>query len=322
MSFLDMVSCGFGAIILLLVLALALEPATREHIAADLSETIEQLQQDRQDLVADSQQLTHDVTAQRKTLQSAQDALDALNEELSEVQRKSSAASAQAEKQARMESELQAVLQTLTEEMKRMLANPRYQPRDENSAIGGIPVDSEYVIFVIDTSGSMLLKAWPTVVSKMQEVLSVYPALKGLQVMNDMGLYMFQEYAGKWIPDTPARRKEVLRRFRTWRSFSNSSPVEGISTAIRRYAMKDDKISLYVFGDDFSSGSIDKVAHEVWRINRNSVSGKPRVRIHAFGFPVLYSVKAPQENIDRFAHLMRVLAEQNAGSFVGLSKLD
>ena len=56
----------------------------------------------------------------------------------------------------------------------------------------------------------MLIGAWPTVVSKMEEVLTVHPSVKGIQVMNDMGKYMFEGYAGKWIPDTPARRKEIL----------------------------------------------------------------------------------------------------------------
>ena len=134
---------------------------------------------------------------------------------------------------------------------------------------------------------------------------------------------MFSAYAGRWIPDTPARRKEVIRRLRTWKSFSNSSPVEGIKHAVRVYFRKDERISLYVFGDDFSSGSIDTVLNEVARINKQDVYGKTRVRIHAFGFPVLFTNAAyKKENRARFAHLMRLLAEQNAGSFVGLTDVN
>ena len=47
---------------------------------------------------------------------------------------------------------LLAARQELTEEMKRLLVD--YDPLDDNT-VGGIPVDSEYIIFVIDTSGSM-----------------------------------------------------------------------------------------------------------------------------------------------------------------------
>ena len=42
MSFLDVISCGFGAVILLLVLSLALEPATVQKITEDLRGLITQ----------------------------------------------------------------------------------------------------------------------------------------------------------------------------------------------------------------------------------------------------------------------------------------
>ena len=223
--------------------------------------------------------------------------------------------------QAKIKEELQAVVQTLTEEMRRLLSQSLQQPLDKDAAIGGIPVDSEYIVFVIDTSGSMQTVAWPLVVKKVEEVLNVYPHVKGLQVINDMGSYMFGAYAGQWIPDTPARRKEVIRRLRTWQSFSNSSPVEGITHAVRVFFRKGERISLYVFGDDFSSGSVDSVLREVARINKQDVQGKSRVRIHTFGFPVLFTNPQYDDkgNKVRFAHLMRLLAEQNAGSFVGLN---
>ena len=318
MSFLDVISCGFGAIILLLVLSLALEPATLENITSDLSGKIEQIEAEREQLIVKSQTLQRELTRKRKTLQSVRQILAQLNSEWAKIQNNDSAA--QARDQARIKGELQAVLQTLTEEMKRLLSEPQHKPLNKDAVIGGIPVDSEYIVFVIDTSGSMLMAAWPMVVKKVEEVLSVYPNVKGIQVINDMGHYMFGAYAGRWIPDTPARRKEVIRRLRTWQSYSNSSPVEGIQHAVRVFFRKDARISLYVFGDDFSSGSINTVLSEVARINKQDAYGKPRVRIHAFGFPVLFTNPAyGVGNRVRFAHLMRLLAEQNAGSFVGLT---
>ena len=47
---------------------------------------------------------------------------------------------------------------------------------------------------------------------KVRETLDIYPRVKGIQVMNDMGQYMYTQYSGRWIPDTPARRKTILRR--------------------------------------------------------------------------------------------------------------
>jgi len=313
MSFLDVISCGFGAIILLLVLSLALEPRTLEFMKSDLSGKIEEIKEELENTAAESQTLQQALTQKKKTLQEAQQILVQLKKDLEQARNNDPAA------QAKVKEELQAVVQTLTEEMRRLL-NESYTSPNKDSVIGGIPVDSEYIIFVIDTSGSMVKVAWPMVVRKVEEVLKVYPNVKGIQVVNDMGNYMFGAYAGKWIPDTPARRKEVIRRLRSWQSFSNSSPVEGIKHAVRVYFRQGERISLYVFGDDFSSGSINTVLNEVARINKQDVRGKTRVRIHTFGFPVLFSHPSyDQGNKVRFAHLMRLLAEQNAGSFVGLT---
>jgi hypothetical protein len=314
MSFLDVISCGFGAVILLLVLALALEPATLEHISADLSDLLAARKQSFAESSAEADAMEQEVEARRAELSLAQSTLDQLSDEL---------LAAEAEAETESEAERQAVLQALTEEMKRILSRSTYEPPAKDAVIGGIPVDSEYIIFIIDTSGSMIQAAWPLVVKKVEQVLEVHPEVKGLQVVNDMGRYMFAEYAGRWIKDTPARRREVLKRLRTWRSFSNSSPVEGITHAVRLYSQQEEQVSLYVFGDDFSSGSIDPVLRRVHQINRKSrVSGRPLVRVHAFGFPVLFAAQLhASDNIRRFSHLMRLLAEQNAGSFVGLSTL-
>ena len=87
------------------------------------------------------------------------------------------------------------------------------------------------IILAIDTSGSMFRYAWPKVIEQFVETLTVYPKLKGIQIMNDMGAYMFSSYRGQWIPDTPGRRQAIIDRLRTWNAFSNSSPVEGIMSA-------------------------------------------------------------------------------------------
>ncbi len=321
MSFLDAISCGFGAIILLLIIALASEPKTVKRIMVDLRDKISQIEGEREKLVGEGQELSRELAKKKENLVEIQHRLAKLNKQWSVAESGNVAAQSQAEEQTRIESELKAVRQTLSAEMKRLLAQPTYKPPGKDTTIGGIPVDSEYIIFIVDTSGSMLRGAWPLVIKKVEEVLRVHPKVKGIQVINDMGRYMYSTYAGRWIPDTPARRKAVIARVRTWKSFSNSSPFEGVLHAVKRYFKKDKRISLYVFGDDFSSGSIDEVLREIARINKKDVSGNPRVRIHTFGFPVLFLSEIGKSNRIRFAHLMRLLAEQNAGSFVGLAGL-
>ena len=190
----------------------------------------------------------------------------------------------------------------------------------ENQVQRTISVDIRYIMFIIDTSGSMGQGAWSLVLRKVQEILEIYPSVKGIQVMNDMGKYMFSSYRGKWIPDTPGRRKVIMQTLRTWNVFSNSSPVEGITQAIRTFHQPGRKISVYVFGDEFTGLSIEDVVDTVDRINRSDAEGNRLVRIHAVGFPVQF-IRAPhlQTTGIRFATLMRELTHRNGGTFVGLN---
>ena len=157
----------------------------------------------------------------------------------------------------------------------------------------------------------------------MQELdatLSIYPEVKGIQIMNDMGKYMFSRYRGQWIPDTSGRRKVIMQNLRNWNVFSNSSPVEGITAAIKTFYDPGKKISIFVFGDEFTGDSIARVIDTVDRINRKDAEGNRLVRIHAVGFPVQF-IRA--ENLQttgiRYATLMRELTYRNGGTFVGLN---
>ncbi len=317
LSFLDVVSCGFGAIILLLVLSKVSEPLVVEKMSKDLSGQVQELEQQLHEIRGESQVMKRQLEAVRRQLVQEQEQLAGKQSEIARFQSKYKASRTDLAVHERIEQQLKAARQNLTEEMRRLQASK--VPPAPDSPIGGVPVDSEYIIFVIDTSGSMQRFAWPLVRRKMGEILSIYPHVKGIQVMNDMGDYMFSQYAGRWIPDTPARRKAILRRLASWSPFSNSSPVEGITNAIRRFHAPGKRISIYVFGDDFSRGSIQGVIDIVDRINRAGRSGQRLVRIHALGFPVLLTQGGSEENTARFAALMRRLAQDNNGSFVGLN---
>jgi hypothetical protein len=138
--------------------------------------------------------------------------------------------------------------------------------------------------------------------------------------MNDMGDYMFSKYRRTWIPDTPGRRKAIISRLRTWNPFSNSSPVEGIQRAVRTFFSQDKKISLYVFGDEFSGRSIKQVIETIDRLNQTNNNQQRMVRIHAVGFPVIFAAQPSMQTTGiRFATLMRELTHRNGGTFVGLN---
>jgi hypothetical protein len=317
LSFLDCICCAFGAVILLFVLSKFAEPIIIEDLREDLESVIERLEEELYEIRGETVILNRELTAKNEQLSEEKQRLARLQGDLSEIKGQFAASKSNAQVQNIIEGKLAKAMQELTEEAKRLLKN---QPRKIQSTVGGIPVDSEYIIFIIDTSGSMQRNAWSLVQKKMRETLDIYPKVKGIQVMNDMGDYMFSQYRGKWIPDTPARRRAILSRLSTWQAFSNSSPVEGITAAIRTFYDSDKKISLYVFGDEFSGSGIQPVVESVDRINRASKDGSRRVRIHAVGFPVVMDKTNKRGNTgERFATLMRILCQKNGGTFVGLN---
>jgi hypothetical protein len=319
LSFLDVVSCGFGAIILLLVIVKVSEPHVIEQLAIDLSGLVAQLEAELHEIRGETVVLNRELQARQTQLSEEREKLARLQGDLSAIRGQYATTRNEYDTQTIIEHQLTTAKQELTEEMRRLLGSG-YQRRKLTATIGGVPVDSEYIIFIIDTSGSMQQNAWPLVLKKVTEVLEIYPQVKGIQVMNDMGDYMFSQYQGKWIPDTPARRKSIITRLSGWQPFSNSSPVEGIEAAIRRFHAQDKRISLYVFGDDFARGSIQAVVDTVAKLNRADESGRRRVRIHTVGFPVLFDTgNGIPMNAMRYAALMRKLAETNGGSFVGLN---
>jgi hypothetical protein len=317
LSFLDVICCGFGAIILLFVLSKFAEPVIIEELSEDLQSVIVRLEEELFEIRGETAVLNRELQGEKEQLSEEKKNLARLQGDLSNIKGEFKASNQHARVQNIIEDKLARALQQLTAEMKRLLKN---QPREVDRSVGGIPVDSEYIIFIIDTSGSMQRNAWGLVQKKLTETLKVYPKVKGIQIMNDMGNYMFSQYRGEWIPDTPARRRAIISNLSTWRSFSNSSPVEGIDAAIRTFYAPDKKISLFVFGDEFSGNAIQPVIDEVDRINRATKDGTRRVRIHAVGFPVMLRDRVGRGNTgERFATLMRILSQKNGGTFVGLN---
>ena len=315
LSFLDCICCGFGAIILLFVLSKFSAPMILEEIRKDLSGRIVQLEEELRELRGEVVVLNRELEGKIEQLSEEKKRLARLQGDLSAIEGKFETSKKEAAVQNIIEGRLARARQELTEEMKRLL---KHRPRPRDPSIGGIPVDSEYIIFIIDTSPS-IQPAWPLVQKKLEETLRVYPRVKGIQIMNDMGAFMFFQYRGRWIPDSPARRRVIVGLLATWQPYSISNPVEGIEDAIERFYDPQKKISLYVFGDEYSGTDMQRVVDKVERLNRKSADGTRRVRIHAVGFPARLDDPVRMEYTERFATLMRVLCQKNGGTFVGLN---
>jgi hypothetical protein len=302
----------------MLVLTKVFEPVILEDTVENLQGYLAALQQELFDIRGETKVLNREMVRKEDKKKVELKELAELKADFSALQSKFDATIDKSKVDNVIVGRLASAKQSLTAEMEALLVD--YKRSLDEDKIGGIPVDSEYVIFIIDTSGSMYNYAWPLVLQKVSETLDVYPRLKGIQVMNDMGNYMFTQYSNDWIPDTAARRRAIIDRLRTWSVFSNSSPVEGITKAISTYYKPGRKISLYVFGDEFSGRSIQQVVDVVDRINRADTDGNRLVRIPAIGFPVQFANPPRYQDTGiKFAILMRTLCEKNGGTFVGLN---
>ncbi len=318
LSFLDVVCCGFGAVILLLVITKIHEPVIIERSREELEGLILLLERELFEIRGESSVLKRDLEPLRADTSERVRRVSLTRREVEEAEDHYLAARKTAAEGTDEAGNLLAARQSLTEEMQRLLAD--YRPPPNDTTVGGIPVDSEYIIFVIDTSGSMVSNAWPAVQRLISETLRVYPTVKGIQVLNDEGQYLFSSFARRWIPDSPTRRQSIVRAIATWNAYSDSNPTEGIVEAISTFYDPSKKVSIYVFGDDFSEGSAEALVRHVAEINQADRFGNCLVRVHAVGFPVLLRGGAFGQ-ASRFANLMRVLCQRNCGTFVALPGL-
>jgi hypothetical protein len=316
LSFLDCICCGFGAIILLLVLTEYGDPIQLEERTRTLNGQVDKLEEQLHEIRGETDLLNRELAGRVDLLEKERMRAAKLAGDLTNVNGQFSASKKEASVTNIVETELVSAYQTLTAEMQRLLKEQASRPKSE--AIGGIPIDSEYIIFIVDTSASMTSFHWPEAQAIVKEILSIYPKVKGMQIMSDQGSVLMTGTRGKWLDDSPAQREQIVQKMKTWRAFSKSSPVEGIETAIRLYWSIDKRVSIYVLGDEFTGDSIQQALSEVATINRPDKNGRRMVRIHAIGFPEGPGM-TPFTSI-RFSALMRLMCEQNNGTFVGITQ--
>lgn len=311
LSFLDAITCAFGAIILLLVLTKIYEPQIIERSQVELEGLIAALQQELFDLRGETVILNREMITVDEQLSESNDKVARLIGDISKIRGRYEASKEAAIVSSEERGELESARQDLTAEMQRLLAD--YTPKQDDTLVGGIPVDSEYIIFVIDKSGSMKSR-WARVLRMVDEVLEAYPEVKGIQVLSDGAEYLFPSTGGTWIQDSPGSRRRIKRRLRDWAGFSPSNPVQGIEKAINTFYDPKKPISIWVFGDDVMQGRIEGIIRFVAKVNKADEFGNRLVRIHGIGF-----AGTGASNQETFANLMRVLADRNGGTFVALT---
>lgn len=302
LSFLDIISCGFGAVVMLVLISKYSDEVTING-KGDVQVLVQQLLT-----------LENSVSDMQSSISSNLSEISRLSQNNQSLEQLSNKLQAEIEEHKRVQEEMDASLEglSLVESTLKQASTPTPKPvnKERDEEVGGIPVDSDYVVFIVDTSGSMQ-QIWPRVSTQIINVLNIHPQVKGFQILNDMGKSIISGYEGKWIPDTKGRRNSVIKLFNRWSDYSNSSPVEGIQQALRRYAKPGITTSIYVFGDDYTGSSYDAVIENLTKQNGNAISNNQLAKIHGVGF-------RSAGTTDRFGILMRELTKRNGGTYLAL----
>ena len=187
---------------------------------------------------------------------------------------------------------------------------------------GGLNVESDYIVFVIDNSGSMQdWGPWTTVISEISKIIDAFPNLKGFQVLNDQGRKMMSS-SDKWVEDTLSNRKLMKQSIKNFRGTSRSNPIDGLRIALTRYANGIDKVGIFVIGDDISLQEGERIEDYYDEIQKlNMINNKIKARINGVAF--LTSRSATKDYTDiaeamniNFLNFINELAYENMGSVV------
>jgi len=303
LSFLDIISCAFGAVVMLILLAKNGDDGEFNDVSQIAS-------------------MITAVTKAQSSVSNLQGALSNKQEQLKQAQASSSSNADKAEALVAEIARAKNNVQQLTDQASGLKEVEVEQQRAAINAgkstsradeVGGIPVDSDYVIFIVDTSGSMK-NMWGKVMTTLDEVLNNHPQVVGFQILSDNGEVLNGSSLGKWRQDTRSQRRIALTSMQRWRGSSNSSPVEGIEKALQVYG-KTNSLALYVFGDDYSGGSYDLTLARINKLNTTS-TGKKISRIHGIAFK-RNGVQWGGEVL-KFSTLMREVSKQNDGTFLAL----
>lgn len=324
LSFLDCICCGFGAIILIFVLTIGSREKEkienlinlRRVLAAQLAQ-LAQLRSSKEDVERSQKRVALLVTEARKNNETVQSLL------------------ADLEAQLQNERAGQKALLVDLDELKKEIAARQKKPEvvlpEVPPAPVGLPVGSNFIAIVVDTSGSMRDPntggLWPIVVRKIDEVLDVYPQLEGIQLLDGDGRFILgRPGAGTagWLPDSPDTREQIKRRLRRYEQDSISNPVPGVRNALRFLFDKDNpnmRMGIYVFGDEFIE-TADPVIRQLDELNPADENGQRRVVINAIGFPTTIRYTFSMGNTGlKFANLMRTVTYQHGGAFIALQDL-
>jgi hypothetical protein len=322
LAFLDCICCGFGAIILIFVLSVSARDKDQSQVIDDLRNALAaqiaalaKIRSTKTEVDQTNARVTDMIVDARLKNDSIHALLDDYEQKLQNEKKGGEA--------------LLVDIDELKKEIAARQKKPEVVLKDVKPTPVGVPVGSNYIAFVIDTSGSMREfdsgQLWPIVVRKIEAVLDVYPQVDGLQVLDADGRFIMGERGGaQWLSDTPEVREGLKRALRRYDIYSESNPVPGILRALRTLHDPNNdkmKMGIYIFGDEFS-GTADAVLKKVDELNPADENGNRKVVINAVCFPTTIRFDFSMGNTGlKMANLMRELCYEHGGAMIALQDL-
>ena len=123
LSFLDVVSCGFGAIILLLVIVKISEPHVIEKLAVDLSGLVARLQAELHEIRGETTVLNRELNARQEQISQQREKLARLKGDRSAIRGRYAATRNEHEALTIINAQLASAKQDLSVEMRRLLGS-------------------------------------------------------------------------------------------------------------------------------------------------------------------------------------------------------
>ena len=301
MSFLDVMACGFGALVLILLLSNFNEADSQNGTGSfsflDTLSEIVSIQDSSSEEISKNSSLERDLSNAMK--------------ELSELERK---------------------LRETNSEMA-ILDDSLSKNKKESSRVttateaGGIRIDSDYVVFIVDTSGSMKTCGnWTRVINEFKILLNAFPKIKGFQIMKDNGDYIYPT-GETWIEDNKFNRQQMISALARADLISDSNPIPAIKRSLNLYADGISKVGIFVIGDELLINDGSRPAEsfdEIENLNK-TLFGRKKARINAIGF-LTGGVEANkfnpeckiafEESNKSFFNFLRELTSRNDGTLV------
>lgn len=344
-----------------LVLSAALEKQLRDEIlskeakATELDDSLAKLQADEQRLLKLLRTTEQAAEEMRSAKKRADDALTDLNAKYRLLQKESEDTSMALKEAGKIDDELAAARGVIKDLQKKFddrnaviidLENQNKGLRDQNdrlqtasdSRFAGVAMTGRKVVFVVDTSGSMVLveekkgdaAKWPGVVTTVGKVMRSLPDLEEFQVVvfNRSASYLLG--SGEWQKyNGEASVKTVTEKLSAIQPGSDTNLYEAMDITFKLRATGLDTV--YLFSDglptsgntglpitqeqlltaDQKTTALTKHLRDSLKDRWNTAQNGKRVRMNAIGF----FYESPEVGAFLWA-----LARENEGSFVGMSK--